>query len=295
MKPIHRIRHKLKKWLPVGATLIVLMATLILAEWTARGLSGEILFEHIYPDVENHQALVTSIVVMAFGVAMIILYVLKRYLLQPRGFYEDEVTPHRCLIVPLSAPIRKNDKDVSIIPNNNSGYDITVKNIPVAKEKDIEKDIISLEGSGWSWQQFLRGMAIHQNKLEAVYLIGTAGKPDGTPGSIDSLKVAKFLINNYKENVRVVLHDKAVNPDSFNPLCDAINEGVMKLKELNYDEDDIVIDVTGATKMVSIAGASVTMNKDVLFQYVQTEADKGTKHKVFAYNVIAGRSAPTAE
>lgn len=295
MKLKQKIRHKLKKWIPILAVLILLVLTPILAEWLALGFRGETLFEHYFPEIINHQSMVIISVAIFLLFALFFLYRLRGYLLQPRGFYEGEVTPHRCLIMPLSAPIRKNETDVSIIPNNSSGYDITVKSIPIAKGKDIKKDIELLEKSGWSWQQFLRGLAEHQNKLEAVYIIGTTGKPDGTPGSKDSLNAAKFLINHYKEDVQVILHDKAVNPDSFNPLCAAINEGVMKLKEMNYDEDDIVIDVTGATKMVSIAGAAVTMNKDVMFQYVQTEADKEKKHKVFAYDVIAGRSAPSAE
>jgi hypothetical protein len=296
MKLKQKIRHKAKKGLPILAALFLLVATPILAEWIALGFRGESLFEHYVPAAKNYQSVVIFAVFIFLIFTLYLLYRLREHLLQPRGFHEAEVTPHKCLIVPLSSPIRKDDKDVVITKKAESGYSITVKTIPIPNGQDIEQDIDSLKGTNWSWQQFLRGIAVHQNKLEVVYLIGTQGKLDGTPGSNDFLDAAEFLINNYMKNAKhVIHHPKAVNPDSFNPLCSALNDGVKKLKSLNYDEADIVIDVTGATKMVSIAGAAVTMNKDVMFQYVQTEADKNKEPKVLAYDVVAGRSAPSVE
>jgi hypothetical protein len=47
-------------------------------------------------------------------------------------------------------------------------------------------------------------------------------------------------------------------------------------------EQDIIIDVTGGVKTASIAGASITFNTQVTFQYVQTFPP----YEVYAYDVV---------
>jgi hypothetical protein len=61
-------------------------------------------------------------------------------------------------------------------------------------------------------------------------------------------------------------------------------------KNEHLADRDIMIDVTGGQKTASIAGASVTLNNDVVFQYVQTGGDPP---EVFAYDLgahVPGRS-----
>jgi hypothetical protein len=48
------------------------------------------------------------------------------------------------------------------------------------------------------------------------------------------------------------------------------------------NERDIIIDVTGGFKTTSIAGASITFNSQVTFQYVQTLPP----NEVYAYDVV---------
>ncbi len=48
------------------------------------------------------------------------------------------------------------------------------------------------------------------------------------------------------------------------------------------DEEDIIIDVTGGQKTTSIAGAVITLNSQVSFQYVQTNEP----YKIMAYDVM---------
>jgi hypothetical protein len=49
-----------------------------------------------------------------------------------------------------------------------------------------------------------------------------------------------------------------------------LQEAVSVCEKEGYDEDDIIIDVTGGFKTASIAGAMVTLNRHVCFQYVGT-------------------------
>lgn len=60
----------------------------------------------------------------------------------------------------------------------------------------------------------------------------------------------------------------------------------LKLREYEVEEkiseEDIIIDVTGGQKTTSIAGALVTLNSQVTFQYVQTNEP----YNVVAYDVV---------
>ena len=53
-------------------------------------------------------------------------------------------------------------------------------------------------------------------------------------------------------------------------------------KDADLKDEDIVIDVTGGQKTTSIAGATITFNTRVTFQYVQTRHP----FEVYAYDVI---------
>ena len=54
-------------------------------------------------------------------------------------------------------------------------------------------------------------------------------------------------------------------------------------------ERDIMIDVTGGIKTASIAGASITFNSQVMFQYVQTQPP----YEVYAYDVLTRLPRPS--
>jgi len=69
-------------------------------------------------------------------------------------------------------------------------------------------------------------------------------------------------------------------------LIAAFNKAIDVFKEQGIAEREIIIDITGGQKTVSIAGAVVTLNKNVTFQYVQTIPDESGKHKILAYDVI---------
>lgn len=126
----------------------------------------------------------------------------------------------------------------------------------------------------WNWAPLLRGILPHlypRRTLRLVYLIGSV------KGSVQELRACKQLIETYlipfdipSENV--VTHPEGVPFEDHNRLIDALNQALASAKERFRDlrERDIVIDITGGQKPTSIAGASVTLNRDVYIQYVQT-------------------------
>jgi hypothetical protein len=104
----------------------------------------------------------------------------------------------------------------------------------------------------WNWAPLLRGILPHlepQQMLRLVYLIASS-KDSG-----QELKVCKQLIETYLTPFKipaenVVAHPVGVPFEDQNCLIDA-------------PERDIVIDITGGQKPTSIAGASVTLNRNV--------------------------------
>lgn len=135
---------------------------------------------------------------------------------------------------------------------------------------DLDIDINRLQGTRWPWQQLMRGLKPHAEKLKCVYLIGSTGEK----GSHVSLGFAAKFIKVYLENVLIEIHPEAVDFEKFDQLRSAIEQGahMMTAGEFRIDEEDVIIDVTGGFKTASIAGAVVTLNRSLAFQYVQTYA-----------------------
>ena len=70
--------------------------------------------------------------------------------------------------------------------------------------------------------------------------------------------------------------------EDFNELVQCLREIIKSEKERGFEDEDIVIDVTGGFKTTSIAGSSITFNTNVTFQYVRTLEPK----KVYAYDIV---------
>ena len=115
------------------------------------------------------------------------------------------------------------------------------------------------------------------SSLEHVYLVGSKGDT----GSFKDLNKAKAFIGKYLNNIKIIKHDRAVDFENFDMLVKALEKAILLLKKHDLSERDIVIDVTGGHKTTSIAGAMITINSVVTFQYVQTLPP----FKVWGYDV----------
>jgi hypothetical protein len=259
--------------------IIALLSTIVTGSWVADGLKGEALFSEWFPDLKEWKLLATLGALMLFLLSIIWLYNYRKVFLAVKTLEQlYSCKPHACLILLMSTP--------NIVPSgfsfplkiiDKSGYETTLKGV------SLKEDIEALNSINyWNWQQLLRGIIPHQSSLKYPYLIGSkdSGRMKGSFGFLDN---AETLIKKYCPYVKKIFKAEVpVNFEDLKELTKIIYTAVQELKELKIDEEDIIIDVTGGQKTTSIAGAVVTLNSQVTFQYVQTNEP----YNVVAYDVV---------
>lgn len=275
--------------------IVAVMMTMITGNWASGAIQGEAPFYNMFgPFPTPYKEIVIALTIVLFVLFFLMLYQYRLSFFPIKSLSRDEVTPHKCLIIPVSTPYPLNrENDVLINKNEDGGYSISIKKLGKEEWIDvpgdgIDEDIKRLAGTGWSWQQMLRCIKPHKDRLKHIYLIGS---PDGNgkKGSYEVLCAAEFFINHYLKNIKdpkLHKHPESIDFEDFDSLTAAFDKAIAEFKEIGITEKDIIIDITGGQKPVSIAGAVITLNKNVTFQYVQTIPDKSGKYKVWAYDVI---------
>lgn len=222
--------------------------------------------------------LIIYILILFF--CLIWLYRIRGAFMSFRTLSSHPCEPHKYLIILLSTP----NIPVSI---SNNAFPLTIKNKAgeeaILKGVSLEEDIESLnalKNPWWNWHQLLRGLTPHK-KLQAVYLIGSKDTPK-IPGSWHDLNNAENLIRKYFPAIEIEKLKQPVDFEDFDEIIKFVTEAISEIKKRGISEKDIIVDVTGGQKTTSIAGAVVTMNRKVTFQYVQTIPD----YQVLAYDVF---------
>jgi hypothetical protein len=135
------------------------------------------------------------------------------------------------------------------------------------------------EHDKFSWEQLLRAIREHQPRLQRVLLVCSSG----TGGSAASFPACRKMITHYfpqLDAARVEMHEA-----SFEALDELLALYHRIIAEEASRKREIMIDVTGGTKVLSVAAAMVTLeHPEIEFQYVETAGDK----RVRTFNVIAG-------
>jgi hypothetical protein len=129
----------------------------------------------------------------------------------------------------------------------------------------------------FSWEQLLRAIREHLPRVQRVILIGSSG---GTAASFDACR--QMIVHYFPS-----LDPASIQPRvaSFEALDDLLSVYGRIIGEEAARKREIMIDVTGGTKVVSIAAAMVTLeHPEIEFQYVETEGDK----RVRSFNVVSG-------
>jgi len=219
---------------------------------------------------------------IVFAIAIVfafILYFERNAFLNVYLLYRHPCEPHQGLIMLVSTPTPQPKKI-------NDKWEVENKNTKVELSGDLISDIKNLEdaksrGLKWNWQQLLRALVPHKDKITHIYLLGSPD-PNGSYKWLDS---ASEIIKCYV-NVEVIKYDKPVDFEDFDSLLESINLCINKLKEKKIKDKDIIIDITGGMKTASVAGAIATLNTRVTFQYVATNPDPKTgEYMVWAYDV----------
>ena len=169
---------------------------------------------------------------------------------------------------------------VTLAPRGHSGTPVV---LPLQGRLDADiKDIANLEKQDkqWNWEQLLRGLKPHLGIVERIYLIGSMGDD----GSYQELEQIRSLLALYvAEGLPIELMPET---DFDEPMAvfRSIEKAVGLARRVGCSQSDIVIDVTGGQKVVSIAGAMATLHcPKIIFQYVDTKGDK----QVRGFNVTA--------
>lgn len=251
-------------------------AVVVTGGWLGEAIQGRRMFEGWHLPVSVPQHLSIPIFAALFLASLVWLYQVRHKLLGHRTLAQGPAEPHRALIAflsPPSLPLAWDGADGSSIP--------TLKGMPLPSKlaEAIEATDQGKLGIRWNWQQFLRSLRRHRETLESVYLIGST---QSWPFLEDAEKLLHHVL---PRNVRVFHPEEAVNFEDVRQLMGEIKSAVRKLRseDDSLSDRDVVIDVTGGQKSTSVAGAVVTLNSDLKFQYVQTNEP----YDVLLYDVVS--------
>jgi hypothetical protein len=185
--------------------------------------------------------------------------------------------------------------------------------------QDINEDIRRLEALKrgktpvrWTWEMPLRGIRHHVGDLKTVTLICSEEPiPEQahlcSEGSISQAHLFLNICRKYNQLKGITFYLLAekdgmteliclpteeikeplkglsgYNFETFDILSLAMWTLLREFKRMGYSDDEIMIDITGGQKPTSVVGASVTINRKIKAQYVQTNYPWG----VISYDFI---------
>jgi hypothetical protein len=137
---------------------------------------------------------------------------------------------------------------------------------------NVAGDIALLDPLKHNWQQLLRAIRDRES-VRKVWLIGS--KEANGKGSHLHLDAAVALLAPYLK-ATVVASPLTPSFEDFNGLVVAVR-ALLRGDLKQTPRNQIVLDVTGGQKVTSIAGAALTMNNELRFQYVQTNPPFATR------------------
>ncbi len=239
-------------WVAFALSLL----TLVLAGITVNLLTGSVLLAGLVPGPETHRGWSLAGVAAAFALSAYALFHKRADFQAVRTLSQRPARPHQGLVLLLSPPS---------LPLEDDGPGFRVGGVALTGT-DLDADVEALSAVRWSWQQLLRALRPHRDSLRHVYLIGSGGHR----GSFAHLPDAERLVRAYLPGAAVHRVACAVDFEHLGELQECVAAAVSLLLEKGLRKEEVMIDVTGGQKTASIAGAVITLNSNVTFQYVQT-------------------------
>jgi len=222
------------------------------------------------------------IYILLFWVFAILLYFQRGTFFRPRTRQLRNEVPEKRkhLILFLSNP-------------NTGGNEFNKVAMPdgLTLSSDLDADIKRMEDlkrkkppSRWTWEMPLRGIRHHIGKLKSVTIICSKESIAQATGFVqickgyDSLKDVNLFILAKDPIELITPPSEALYPargwdfENFDELSDAIWTLLQRLmkKTYGFKEQEIMIDFTGGQKVTSVVAASMTFNRKIKGQYVQT-------------------------
>lgn len=250
------------------------LGTIVFGAMTANSLQGIALFKDWFPaDVAvtlQWRVLSTLITSALLIYCFAKLYEHRQVFQSVRGLRQQKCGRGYQGLVLLFSP---SNKEFEICQDG--GQFLTVNKVSLSGE-NIRQDIEALNQltgyNRWNWQHLLRGLEPHIYSLGAVYLIVPKGitNDSSTPDKA-AADVEKIIRRYTHKTPHINTYPEFVDYEDFSELQKAILAGLKIIgQDYKIDEENTIIDITGGYKTSSIAGAAVTLDRSVAFQYVQT-------------------------
>jgi len=138
----------------------------------------------------------------------------------------------------------------------------------VKKSTSIVEFLDSLKDAKYSWEMPIRCIYHFNSSLEYVYVIGS---------NTSFYQIPRFrnAVEYLFPHVKVISYPKEVNFSNLEKSFNVLKEAYEELKrKFDLKDKNIVVDVTGGTKLQSIAGALYSTVYDRYFVYVDTNTKK---------------------
>ncbi|HQO29524.1 MAG TPA: hypothetical protein PKY22_08375 [Accumulibacter sp.] len=278
-----------RDWSGIGnafLNLLLVFAVVLLQSWVADGIKGDALFPWLSGGALQHDKpgfvpLMAGMILLAVFFSFL-LYRRRRMFLPTRISRignPGQVQPRRMLVLTLSWPgwdwqpqqLERQGRSAYPLPSDLSGA-LQAMAALGAREK-------------FTWEQLLRAVEPHADCLQEIVLIGSEGA-QGTFGEADRCR--QMLRHYYRQLPDIDMPVHAVDYESLDSLSSLYRQIIGESKQ---PANQIMIDVTGGTKVVSIAAAMVCLEQpEIEFQYVETAGAK----RVRTFNVVfsaGGRDA----
>jgi hypothetical protein len=273
-----------KPWVAAGCVVL-------LASWT--GSECKAAFGTLIHTGTVEGATLAALVIagVLFMLAVIWLYRIRKLLLYPHTrLLRNESPPQREHLILFLSNLPNDPEYVNGVP----GW--------VQLTGDLDHDLNILAGHKkanrrWSWEMPLRGIKHHLGTLKTVTLICSAESVRQVHwfGQLLKEKYATPLANVavkllVKTSGRPVLIGCPVAPreeggwefEKFDDLSQAMLSLLRAFRQQEIGDEQMMVDFTGGQKVTSVVAASVTFNRQIKAQYVQTNEPYG----VIGYDVL---------
>lgn len=183
----------------------------------------------------------------------------------------NDPEPHKVLILPLSVPSpgftietdEAGNKFLLIAANHR----IPITSCIVTDEEALRvKEMDRNNSLRWNWTQILTSIRPHLGTLKQIHLITSIPTARNKEASSEFVDIFQEFVHCYDDKIEVLKTD-GIDFEDFGAVYWNADRCINDAKRARYREQDIIIDVTGGTKVTSIASSVVTLHNDIKFQY----------------------------
>lgn len=180
------------------------------------------------------------------------------------------VAPRRGLIVGLSYLWPETIDEAEVALAETPLQTLLLSGSEFSHQAEIDPGLVVLRNP---WQQLMRAIGPHLPRLEYVIVIASSDAEKATvPQFPNFQRAATKCLATAGYTVKIsICEGAAPNFENFDDIRDAYQRAVAMAEREDIPRNDLCMDVTGGTKVFSVATAALTLNDAVVFTYVNNE------------------------